>query len=399
METTADAVIIGAGVMGASIAFHLTRAGLRRVVVLERGAAASGSTGRSGALVRTHYTNAPETRLALFSLAYFQHWDDLVGGQATDCGFQRIGFAMLVGPANADRLRRAVAMQQALGVVTQVVSPADLRELQPGLVIDDLALAAYEPGSGYADPVATTRAFLVAAQARGASLREHTAVTGLLRQGERVVGVATAAGSITSPIVVCAAGCWNDRLAASVGVTVPLTVTRAQWALFGRPPAQAGRGLVLIDAALGLYTRPHGADQTLAGLGAADLARPVDRDAYREENDPDFPPRVLATLGRRLPALAGQPHQGGQAGLYDLSPDTRAIIDRAPGLEGLYLAAGFSGTGFKKSPAVGAGLAELITTGQARRVDLHPFRLGRFAEGATEWGDEYALPVEFGHRF
>jgi sarcosine oxidase subunit beta len=290
-------------------------------------------------------------------------------------------------------------MHQALGVTTRVVTPAELRDLQPGLVVDDLALGAYEPDSGYADPIATTRAFLAAAQARGATLHEHTAVPAIRHQAGRVTGVDTAAGPIGAPIVVCAAGCWNDRLAASAGVTLPLTVTRAQWALFRRPPDLAGRGLVLIDAALGLYTRPHGADLTLAGIGTADLARPVDPDAYRQENDPDFPPRVLVSLGRRLPALANQPYQGGRAGLYDLSPDTRAIIDRAPGVAGLYLAAGFSGTGFKKSPAVGAGLAELITTGQARGVDLHPFRLSRFAEGDTDWGDEYQLPVEFGHRF
>jgi sarcosine oxidase, subunit beta len=125
--SVADAVVIGAGVMGASIAFHLARAGLGRVAVLDRGAPAGASTGQSGAIVRMHYTNAPETRLALASLAYFHHWGDLVGGHDADPGFRRVGFAMLVGPENADRLRRAVAMHQALGVATRVVAPDELR--------------------------------------------------------------------------------------------------------------------------------------------------------------------------------------------------------------------------------------------------------------------------------
>jgi sarcosine oxidase subunit beta len=154
----------------------------------------------------------------------------------------------------------------------------------------------------------------------------------------------------------------------------------------------------MIDLASGLYTRPHGDDLTLAGVGVADTA-PANPERYREEPDPDFPARVMEKLGRRLPAMAGQPYARGSAGLYDMSPDTRAIIDRAPGVDGLYLAAGFSGTGFKKSPAVGLGLAELIVEGQARTVDLHPFRYRRFAEGDTDWGDEYELPVEWGHRF
>jgi sarcosine oxidase subunit beta len=395
---TADAVVIGAGVMGASIAFHLAKAGLRRVMVLERGVVAGASTGRSGALVRMHYTNAPETRLALASLAYFHHWGDLVGGRDDDCGFRRTGFAMLVGPGNADRLRRNVAMLRDVGVNTRVVEPAELRALQPGVEVGDVALAAYEPDSGYADPVATTRAFLAAAEARGATVLEGTAVSGVRVAAGRVVGVDGAAGPIDAPVVVCAAGCWNDRVAASAGIGLSITPVRSQWALYRRAPALAGGHLVMIDLASGLYTRPHGDGLTLAGVGVADTA-PADPERYREENDPDFPARVMEKLGRRLPAMAGQPYVRGSAGLYDMSPDTRAIVDRAPGVDGLYLAAGFSGTGFKKSPAVGLGLAELIVDGRASAVDLHPFRYSRFAEGDTDWGDEYELPVEWGHRF
>jgi sarcosine oxidase subunit beta len=392
-------VVIGAGVMGASIAFHLAQAGWRDVVVLDKGVAAAGGTGRSGALVRTHYTNAAETGLALASLAYFLRWGEMVGGADADCGFQPAGFAMLVGPHNAGRLRRTVAMHRALGVRTEVVTPAELRALQPGMVVEEDTLGAYEPDSGCADPIATTRAFLAAAAARGASLHERTAVTAIRHAGGRVIGVDTAGGRIDAPVVVLAAGPWSDRLAATAGVALPIRVTRAQWALYRRPSALAAGHLVLIDTVLGCYLRPYGDGLTLAGMGYDEIATPVDPDTFDEGNDPGFAERVRDRIGRRLPPLGGAPVAGGQAGLYDLSPDTRAIIGPATGIEGLYIAAGFSGTGFKKAPAVGLGLAELITEGRARSVDLHPFRPGRFAEGDTDWGEEYALPVEFGHRF
>lgn len=399
LPPTAAAVVVGAGVMGASIAFHLARSGLGQVVVLDKGLAAGASTGRSGAIVRMHYTNEPETRLALASLAYFHHWGDLVGGRDEDCGFQRTGFAMLVGQANAERLRRTVAMQQQLGVETSVITPDELAAIQPGIVLDGVALAAYEPGSGYADSVATTRAFLAAAQRHGALVHEQSTVTGLTVSAGRIQGVMTADGPVVAPVVVLAAGCWNDRLAATAGVELAIRPTRAQWSLFQRPTTLAAGHLVLIDTVLGCYCRPQGHDLTLAGMGYPDLATRVDPDHFNENNDPGFPGQTQARVAQRLPALAGQRYQRGSAGLYDISPDTRAILDRAPGVDGLYLAAGFSGTGFKKAPAVGLGLAELITHGRAHSVDLHPFRSSRFADGDSDWGDEYELPVEFGHRF
>jgi sarcosine oxidase subunit beta len=260
-------------------------------------------------------------------------------------------------------------------------------------------LAAYEPTSGYADPVATTRALLAAAVAGGAELRTDTAVQGLRLSDSRVLGVETVAGPIAAPVVVLAAGCWNDRLAATAGLALAIRPSRSQWALFDQPVALAGRQLVLIDTVLGCYSRPAAGGQLLAGMGYAEIAQRVDPDDYAESNDAGFAEAVRQRIAQRLPVLADRPYLGGSAGLYDISPDTRAIIGAAPGIEGLYLAAGFSGTGFKKAPAVGLGLAELIITGRASSVDLHPFRYERFADGDADWGEEYTLPVEFGHRF
>ena len=157
---TADVVVVGAGVNGLSTAFHLARAGVRRVVVIERRHLAAGATGKSGALVRMHYTNEPETRLAVESLNYFQHWSDLVGGE---CGFQPVGLLVFVPPDFRDHLDANVAMQRELGVKTQVITAADALELDPSLDVSDITHVAYEPDSGYADPNATAFGFARAA--------------------------------------------------------------------------------------------------------------------------------------------------------------------------------------------------------------------------------------------
>jgi sarcosine oxidase subunit beta len=396
MPESVDVVIVGAGVMGASLAFHLTRAGVKRVTVLDKTGLCGGMTAKSGALVRMHYTNEPEARLAFVGLGYFQNWSDIVGGE---CGFRRTGFVMTVTPDNAERLRQNVEMLRRIGVNTAVITSEELRELQPCARTDDLTLAAYEPESGYADPLATTTAFMRQAQRRGAILREGVVVTAIRVQRERVVGVETNIGVIEASTVVVMAGPWSDRLLRTAGVDFPLTPQRAQIAFYRRPPALANGHMVFIDGALGAYFRPHGGDLTLVGVGRWKPEPPPDPDHYNEANDPDFLPAARAKAGGRLPDLLQAEFARGHAGVYDVSPDSRAILDRAPEVEGLYMAAGFSGTGFKISPAVGAGMAELITQGRATSVDIAPFRLGRFQEGQPIRGaHEYELPADFGHR-
>jgi len=353
-------------------------------------------TAKSGALVRMHYTNEPEARLALASLSYFRHWHDLVGGE---CGFNQTGFILTVTPDNAERLRQNVAMLQRVGVHTTVINPQELRELQPFTQVDDLALAAYEPESGYADPRATATAFMRRAQRQGAILREGVTVCAIRLSAGRVVGVDTSDGRFDAPIVVVMAGPWSDRLLKTAGVEFPLTPQRAQIAFYHRPLSLATGHMVFIDGALGTYFRPHADDLTLIGVGQWKPEPPPDPDHYHEGNDPDFIPAARTKAARRIAALQHAKYARGHAGIYDVSPDSRAILDCAPGVEGLYMAAGFSGTGFKIAPAVGACLAELITQGRAKFVDISPFRLSRFQENQPIRGPhEYVFPEDFGHR-
>jgi sarcosine oxidase subunit beta len=393
---TAEAIIIGAGVMGASLAFHLTRAGMKSVTVLDKTGLCGGMTGKSGALVRMHYTYEPEARMAFAALRYFQHWQDMVGGT---CGFTQTGFIMTVTPDNADRLRHNVQMLQRLGVATSVLTAQELRELQPFTLVDDLTVAAYEPESGYADPRATATAFMQQAQRQGATLREGVAVTAIRTRGGRLIGVDTTDGHFEASVVVVMAGPWSDRLLRTVDIDLPLIPQRAQIAFYHRPPPLAQGHMVFIDGAVGAYFRPHAGGLSLIGVGSWRPEPPPDPDHYNEANDADFIPAAKAKAARRIPALQQAGYERGHAGIYDVSPDSRAILDRAPGIEGLYLAAGFSGTGFKISPAVGACMAELITQGRATFVDITPFRFSRFQENQLIGGPyEYVLPEDFGHR-
>jgi sarcosine oxidase, subunit beta len=389
----ASVVVVGGGVMGCSIAFHLAEQGVD-VLVLERGTVCSGMTARSGALIRTHYTNAPEARMALAGLAYFRDWRERVGGW---CGFTVTGAAILVGPHDAERLRRNVAMLRGLGADTEVATPGELAAEHPELDPRGIGLAAVEPGSGYADPVATTFAFASRAVDLGARIRQGVAVHAVRVAGDRVTGLSTSDGEVGADAVVLACGPWVDPLARTAGFELGISPERSQLAFFRRPDG-ARRHPLVIDGVLGTYFRPHGGELSLVGVEAGHQVEVGAIDREVEGYDHQLVAPALERLAGRVPAFAGAPFARGHRGVYDTSPDSRAVLDAAPGVAGLFVAGGFSGTGFKKAPAVGACMAELVTKGRATTVDIHPFRLARFAEGDPIIGDEYRLAAEFGHK-
>jgi sarcosine oxidase subunit beta len=393
-SSSANIIVIGAGVVGCSIAFHLARAGAR-VRVFDKGNICAGMSARSGALVRMHYTFAPEAELAWKSHRYFVNWNEMVGGR---CGFVETGFAVVVGERNVARLRENVAMLKRVGVDTEVVTPAELQRLEPHAFIDDVALAAFEPHSGYADPVATTESLAAAAKRNGAELLINTPVAAILNQNGRAAGVADASGRIHEADAVCVvAGPWTDALLAPLGVKIGIKSERAQIAFFKRAPQL--KHCIYIDTIAGSYFRPHGDDLTLAGLGGWKSEAEANPDDFRETNDDDFVAAVRERLAKRIPAMADAPYSRGHAGIYDVSPDARAVMGRVPTVEGLFVAAGFSGTGFKTAPAVGASMSELILTGSSTMVDLTPFGFERILSGRMiESPNEYEMGAGFGHK-
>ena len=389
MATTADAVVVGGGVIGASTAFHLAQRGLRRVVVCERHWPAAGATGKSGALVRMHYTNEPEARLAHASLPYFRHWDEVVGVGGS--GFLPCGMVRIVAPEDEANLRANVEMLERVGVNTTLVGPPELRELAPDWRTDDVTVAAYEPDSGCADPVATTHGFLVAARALGAEVLSRTEVTAVRTDRGRAEGVETTSGPISAPVVVVAGGAWAIPLLRSVGVDVALQPVRVQVAILRRPPALAQVHPVCIDGIHEMWFRPEGPEWASTLAGVAGRYSPLDDpDVLNEGVDGAYVPRARDELAKRIPSMADAPMRGGWAGAITMTEDGKPVIDRHPEIAGLYFFTGDSGSSFKTAPAIGRVLAEWIVDGESTTVDVRPFRASRFAEGAPLGGpNEY----------
>jgi sarcosine oxidase subunit beta len=387
MVERADVIVVGAGVQGASLAFHLARLGVG-VLVLERSTVAAGATGRSSGFVRMHYDLEAEARLAWDSFPTFVGWDERVG--AGDPGFVRTGFLQLVPGALADALRANVAMHRSIGIRTDLIGPADVAELVPGALVDDIEVAAYEPLSGYADPSATTAGFIGAARAGGARVEQGLRVLSVDTSGDRVVGVTTERGSIASPVVVDAAGAWAPELARTVGVDVPVQPWRHDTSYLGLPEGRDASFPIVLDHGRQVYFRPEGREQMLAGLETAnDLGGEPDR-PFRPF-DAEASATLVSRVVERVPWMAGGSLRGTFAGQDGMTPDQRAIIDRV-GPEGFYLLCGFSGTGFKTAPAIGSHLATWIVQGGAPHPDIAPFTLRRFVDGELLVG-----PYPYGH--
>ena len=390
MPSSVDVVVVGGGVVGTSVAFHLASHRAGRVVLCERRFLAAGATGKSGALVRMHYANEPEARLAAASLPYFQHWSDIVG--AGSAGFVNTGMLRFVTAANETKLRANVAMLRRVGVNTAAIGPDDVRALVPSWRTDDIVAAAYEPDSGMADPVGTTHGFAARAAALGAEVRLGTEVRALRVERGRVEGVETSGGFIAAPAVVVAGGAWALPLLQKVGAADGLTTVRVQVTIFRRPLEHEAPHPICIDGANDLWMRPEGPGflSTLVGISTRqDLPDP---DTLDEGVDEEYVVRAKERLVRRMPAIAGAPMRGGWAGAITITPDGKQIIDRHPEIEGLWICTGDNGSGFKTAPALGAALAEWMTDGAPRTVPLRPFRATRFEEGdlligENEYGD------------
>jgi glycine/D-amino acid oxidase-like deaminating enzyme len=387
-----DVVVVGAGIVGVSVAFNLARLGVRDVLVLDRDGVAAHASRLSAGLVRTHYTNLPEARMALAGVRCFENWPEIVGG---DCGFVRSGLINLVARSDQDKLRRNLAVLRDAGVETQLVGPEELVELEPDIRVAEDELAAYEPRSGYADPARSTRSMAQAARRIGAEVREGVEVTAIRTRGDRVSGVDTSVGRIDATHVVLANGAWSVPLAARVGVELPIRPLALRVVFVRRPAAMRpgpGGHAVVLDRAHGSYLRPEGDDLSLLGLVAFrdSISEPG---AYQIPRDQRFEQMARGQAAVRFPSFAGAPFVRAHSGPIDMTPDGCAVIDRVDP-QGLFLAVGMSGSGFKKGPAVGACIAEMIVEGGARTAPVHAFRLSRFREGDPIVSQSYDIEPE-----
>jgi len=380
MTDTADVIVIGAGVQGSSLAFHLASRGAS-VIVIERTSVAAGATGRSSGLVRVYYDLLAEAKLAWQAQAWFREWGERVGGE---CGFTQTGFVWIEPAHRRARVAANSASHRSLGVDSRVIEADEIRRLYPALLVGD-EVAAWEPESGYADPYLTATSFVAAAKARGARLVQGAEVTAIDVDGGRIMGIETTKGTFSAAAVVNAAGGWAGRVAALAGLDIPVSVWRHDTGFLGVPNEVARPIPVVIDVANGMYFRPEGKDMVLIGLEDDDQMG-GSPDADTTTSAPGFQERAAERMVRRVPSLIEGTFRTSHSGQDGLTPDQRAILGPA-GPDGFYLDCGHSGTGFKTAPAVGLGMAELILDGASRSVDLAPFRFSRFAEGALLVGE------------
>lgn len=379
MNNTSDIIIIGGGVMGASIAYHLARQGAGKITLLERQGLSNGTTGQSGAIVRQHYSNDFTVRMARESLRVFAHFADLVGG---NCGFVTTGMLVLADENSAPAIQENVRLQQAQGVKTRMIATRDVAEVAPGYSGEGVAAACYEEEAGVADPMATTLCFARRAAELGTQIREGVEVTRILTSGERVSGVETTEGIIETGTVLVAANAWSPALLAPLDLALPITATRHPMVALRRPSDASRRGelhAVCLDLARAIYLRPDLGGITLVG-STENVFTTSDPDNYT----PGLSAEEIAFFRARaplcFPALRYAVPRGGWAGIYDDTPDFHPILDRLPGYAGLYCAAGFSGHGFKLSPVVGSWMAQLVLTGQ-KPANMQPFTFTRFTTG------------------
>ena len=377
MTETADVIIIGAGIMGVSTAYHLARRRFGRIVVLERDTVCSGSTALASGGIRHQYANRVGIELTKQSIVVYENFKDEF---SVDPQFRQHGYLILM--ATDDELevyKRSVSLQQSLGVDVSLLSPREVQRGYPYLNVDDLLAASYSPRDGYADPYLATTAIAARARELGVVIKQHHEVTGFRRTDRRVTSVETHQGSFEAPTIVIAAGAWSGVAGKMAGVEIPVSPKRRHkfiTAPFATDTIPAATPFV-IDHHYGFSLRREGTG-LLLGLGRKD--EPA---SFSADVDRSLLPTLVERAVHRAPVLAEAQIMRIYAGLYEMTPDQMGIISAVPAMEGLYVTAGFSGHGFMHGPIAGQLMAELIVYGRAIAVDIAPLSLERFKRGQT----------------
>lgn len=374
----AEVVVVGGGVMGTSVAFHLAEAGVDGVLLLERGLLGSGSTTKAAGGVRAQFSDELNIALGARGLEAFERFGDRPGGEID---LQQVGYLFcLTDPADVAAYEAAVALQNDLGVASRMLTPAEAGALAPIVRTDDLLAAAFHHRDGTCSPDGVVQGYAAGARRHGAEVRTGVTVTAVEADAGGVRAVVTDAGRVETGSVVCVAGAWSPALAATAGVDLPVTPLRRQ-IVVTEPldPAPAERvpltTPMTIDATSTFYFHREGPGLLMG------MSWPGEPSGFHLEPDDGWLPDLAAAVSRRAPGLAevGIAHRW--AGLYEVTPDHNALLGEAPDRPGFFYATGFSGHGFLQGPAVGEVLRDLWL-GREPLIDVSPLSADRFTTGA-----------------
>ncbi len=374
---TAEVVIIGGGIVGSSIAWHLTEAGCRDVLVLEREThQGKGSTGKSMGGVRAQFSTPVNIQMSLYSIPFYDSFEERLGHPS---GYRAQGYLFVAtSEAHLAYLRANHERQVAMGLKTaRLVSAEDITHMFPQLRADDIVGGSFCSTDGFVDPYSAMVGFMTRASEQGARLWRDTEVSGIACNGGRITGVETTRGPVSAPVVVNAAGPWAAQVARMAGVELPVEPLRRMLV-----PTEPFDGFprtapMIIDMSNGFHFRPEGLGFLMAWND------PEETPGYRTEFEPNFIEKVLTRAASRVPCfeeVAVNPKRA-WAGLYEMTPDHHPILGAAPGVEGLFFANGFSGHGVMHAPATGKIVADLVLKGSTDLVDAKLLDLQRFAEG------------------
>lgn len=372
---TAPVVIIGAGCIGAAIAYHLGRRGVRGVIVLEREKfSGAGSTGKCAGGIRQQFSSEINVRLSQLSVQHYERFESEMG---SDPVFFPVGYLFLLSDEVRWRAFQSQAeMQRGLGVPTRTLSPDEAAQMLPELDLSGVLGATFCPTDGLGNPHEITQAYERRARELGAGFRFGVEATGLLREGATVTGVRTSEGDISTPMVVNAAGAWAAEVAAWAGVELPVLPYRRHCFVTKPMPWVHEQLPMIVDMKTGVYMHRESGG-LLLGLADRDEAPGFDT-----STNWDFLEKVVEPAMERVPSLAEAEIAHGWAGLYETTPDHNAVLGPPAGTKGLMLANGFSGHGFMQAPGVGQLMAEWIVDG-APSIDLSALRLERFRDASA----------------
>ncbi|MEU8341521.1 FAD-binding oxidoreductase [Spirillospora sp. NPDC048832] len=373
METEAEVVVIGGGVMGTSIAFHLAEAGVRGVVLVERDELGSGSTCKAAGGVRAQFSDEVNIRLGARSLEAFARFGERPG---QEIDLHRVGYLFLLSrPEDVASFERSVALQNRLGVPSRMITVAEARRLSPLIGTDGLLAAAFSPDDGHCTPESVVLGYATGARRHGAAIRTHCEVLGIEADGGAITAVETSRGRIATSAVVCAAGPWSAAVGAMAGVALPVEPLRRQ-IVFTEPMPGLPRPVPMtIDFATSFYFHAEGAGLMLG------MSDPEEAPGFRLGRSDAWLPRLTAAIGARAPRLLDAGLTGGWAGLYEVTPDHNALIGEDERVSRFLYATGFSGHGFLQGPAVGEVVRDLYL-GRTPFTDVGPLHASRFAGNA-----------------